>query len=249
MNQWYSDDDMWRVFYDCMFDNESFQQAVEDTLQLLKLLNSPVSSVLDLACGPGRHVLGFAAQGLAVTGVDLSAYLLNRAAQEIADKELTATLVHADLLDFKPTECFDLITSLFNLFSSFGYYENPDDNQQVLNNAYQWLKPGGHFVIDVFSKEQAALHMEPVHCTEYDNGDLRFERPILIDNMNVYANEWILVRDQRAYRWQYQHFIYSAQELQDRLEKAGFTDLEIYGSMVGADYDMEATRLVLVARK
>lgn len=246
MNQWYSDDDMWRVFYDCMFDDESFQQAAKDTTQLLKLLSSPVTSVLDLACGPGRHLIGFAAQGFAVTGVDLSAYLLNRAAQEIEDRKLTATLVHADLLDYQPNERFDLIT---NLFSSFGYYENPENNQQVLNNAYQWLSPGGHFVIDVFSKEQAALHIEPVHCTEYDNGDLRFERPILVDNMNVYANEWVLVREQHAYRWQYQHFIYSAQELQDRLEKAGFTDIKIYGSMAGDDYDMEATRLVLVARK
>lgn len=246
MSQWYSNDDMWRVFYDCMFDGESFQQAAEDTSQLLKLINSPVSSVLDLACGPGRHVLGFSAQGLTVTGVDLSAYLLNRAALEIESRELTATLVHADLLDYKPSEQFDLIT---NLFSSLGYYENPDDNQKVLNNAYQWLKPAGHLVIDVFSKEQAALHMEPVHCTEYDNGDVRFERPILVDNMNVYANEWILVRDSQAYRWQYQHFIYSAQELQDRLKIAGFSDIKIYGSMAGDDYDMDATRLILVAGK
>lgn len=246
MNQWYSNDDMWRVFYDCMFDENSFQQAAKDSAQLIKLLDAPIHSVLDLACGPGRHVVGFAEQGLAVTGVDLSAYLLNRAAQIIDDKKLTATLVHVDMLSYEPTDSFDLIT---NLFSSFGYYENPDENQRVLNKAYQWLNPQGHLVIDVFSKEQAAMHMEPVHCTEYDNGDVRFERPLLINNMSVYANEWILVRDQQAYRWHYQHFVYSAQELQDSLFKAGFKEVEIYGSMKGDDYDMDAMRLVLIAKK
>ncbi|MCX7545701.1 class I SAM-dependent methyltransferase [Marinicella gelatinilytica] len=246
MTQWFDNDDMWRIFYDCMFDADSFQSADQDCENLLKLCDFPGHNVLDLACGPGRHVAGFARRGLAVTGVDLSGFLLNQAAQHIDKEGLDATLVHADLLRYEPQKTFDLIT---NLFSSFGYYENPKDNQQVLNNAYRWLKPGGQFVLDVFSKEQAAMHIEPVHCTEYDNGDVRFERPLLIDNMNVYANEWILVREGQAYRWQYQHFIYSAQELQGRLEKAGFDDIHIYGSMCGDDYDMESTRLVLVARK
>lgn len=246
MTHWFDNDDMWRIFYDCMFDRSSFKRAQQECSDILALIKAPVKTVLDLACGPGRHVAGFAQQNLTVVGVDLSGYLLNRAAHHIDQKSLNATLVQADLLAYEPSQTFDLIT---NLFSSFGYYESPDDNQKLLNLAYQWLNPSGSLVLDVFSKEQAAMHIEPVHCTEYDNGDVRFERPVLTDNLSVYNNEWILVRDQKAHRWQYQHYVYSATELNQMLKQAGFKNVEIYGSFSGDDYDMEAERLVMVAKK
>ncbi|TDR23810.1 class I SAM-dependent methyltransferase [Marinicella litoralis] len=243
---WFDNNEMWEVFYDCMFDRESFAVAKTQCQQIINLVDHPVKSVLDMACGPGRHVLGFAAMNIETTGVDLSGYLLNQAANQIDHEKLSANLVHSDLLAYQPNNKFDLIT---NLFTSFGYYNNPAENQQVLNNAYQWLNPKGTFIIDTFGKEQAAHAMEPVHCTEYDNGDLRFERPLLVDNMNIYSNEWILVRDNQAHRWEYEHFVYTAQELTAMLLQAGFKNIEIYGSLNKADYDLSAERLVAVARK
>ncbi|MEZ5471211.1 MAG: methyltransferase domain-containing protein [Marinicella sp.] len=243
---WYDNNQMWETFYDCMFDVDSFALAIKQCQQIISLANHPVNSVLDMACGPGRHLIGFAQMDLEVTGVDLSGYLLNHAANLIDQKGLSATLVHSDLLDFQPKQKFDLIT---NLFTSFGYYPNPADNQKVLDNAYQWLNLGGSLIIDTFGKEQVAHAIEPVHCTEYDNGDIRFERPVLVDHMNIYANEWILVRGNQAYRWEYEHFVYSAKELIIMLEKAGFKAIQIYGSLEKTDYDLAAERLVAVARK
>lgn len=246
MTSWFSDEDMWRVFYDCMFDANQFRQARQDCANLCSLINQPITTGLDLSCGPGRHLLGFADQDIQMTGVDLSGFLLNQAANHIESEGVDADLVLSDLLDYQPRHSFDLIT---NLFSSFGYYDDPKDNQLLLNKIHQWLNPSGYFVLDVFSKEQAAMHIEPVHCTEYDNGDIRFERPLLTDHLSVYSNEWILVRGDKAYRWSYQHYVYSAVELEDMLQQAGFTAIDIYGSFSGDDYDMDAERLVVVAQK
>jgi ubiquinone/menaquinone biosynthesis C-methylase UbiE len=243
---WYDNNEMWEVFYDCMFDAESFALAQQQCQQILELIDSPINSVLDLACGPGRHVIGFAEQNIETTGVDLSAYLLNQAANLIDQKQLSATLVHSDLLSYQPTKKFDLIT---NLFTSFGYYSKPTDNQMVLNNAYQWLNQRGTLVIDTFGKEQVAHAIEPVHCTEYENGDLRFERPVLVENMSLYANEWVLVRGDKAYRWEYEHFVYTPIELTTMLNKAGFKKVEIYGSFEQDDYDLSAERLIAIAHK
>ena len=243
---WFDNNDMWERFYDCMFDDDSFALADQQCQQILQLVPGPVDSVLDLACGPGRHVLGFARLGKKITGVDLSGYLLNRAANLIDQQQLTANLVHSDLLQYQPQRSFNLIT---NLFTSFGYYSEPADNQKVLENAHGWLNDGGHLIIDTFGKEQAAHAIEPVHCTEYDNGDLRFERPLLTDNMNVYSNEWILVRGDQAHRWEYQHFVYSANELTHMLKQAGFRHIQVFGSLAADDYDLAAERLVLVAQK
>ena len=243
---WFDNNEMWEIFYDCMFDHDSFETANQQCQQIIDLVGHPVSSVLDLACGPGRHLLGFSRLGLKVTGVDLSGYLLNQAANLFEQENLKVTLVHSDLLAYQPQSKFDLIT---NLFTSFGYYPEPKNNQQILNNAYTQLNDGGSLLIDTFGKEQAAHAIEPVHCTEYENGDLRFERPLLIDNMQIYSNEWILVRDKQAYRWEYQHFVYSAEEITIMLKQAGFNTVEIYGSLTREDYDLTADRLVVVARK
>jgi ubiquinone/menaquinone biosynthesis C-methylase UbiE len=243
---WFDNNEMWEIFYDCMFDQESFALANKQCQQILDLVDRPVNSVLDMACGPGRHVLGFSRLSLKVYGLDLSSYLLNQAANLVEQEQLDATLIHSDMLAYQPKNKFDLIT---NLFTSFGYYTTPAENQQVLNNVYNWLNPSGTLVIDTFGKEQAAHAIEPVHCTEYDNGDLRFERPLLVDNMNVYSNEWILVRDNQAYRWEYEHFVYSANELTTMLKQAGFKQVEIYGSFNKDDYDLATERLVAVARK
>lgn len=243
---WYEDESLWEVFYDCMFDAKSFAHAKKQCPQILEMVGHPVHKALDLACGPGRHLLGFATYGIEATGVDLSGYLLSRAANHLEQADLPSTLVHTDMLTYQPTEKFDLIT---NLFTSFGYYPNDDDNQKLLNLSYQWLNKGGSLVIDTFGKEQLAHTMEPVHVTEYDNGDLRFERPLLVDDMRVFANEWILVRGEEAFRREYQHYVYTAQEMRHMLQQAGFTDIRIYGSFEGDAYDLEAERLIAVAHK
>ena len=243
---WYQDESLWEVFYDCMFDQASFDLAKQQCPQILEMVGHPVKNMLDLACGPGRHLLGFSSFGIDVTGVDLSGYLLSQAANHFEAAQAEGALVHCDMLAYEPKQKFDLIT---NLFTSFGYYADAKDNQKLLNQAFQWLNKGGSLVIDTFGKEQVAHMMEPVHLTEYDNGDLRIERPMLIDDMSVFANEWILVRGNEAFRREYQHFVYSAVEMKAMLADAGFVDIRIYGSYEGDEYDMESERLIAVAQK
>jgi len=243
---WYQDEQLWEVFYDSMFDADSFAEAAQQVPQILSMVPGKVDKVLDMACGPGRHVIPFARMGLDVTGVDASGFLLNRAAHMIESEGVDATLVHADMLSYQPTGGFDLVT---NLFTSFGYYEKPEDNQKLLNQIHDMLNESGHLVLDVFGKEYLLQTMEPVHLTEYDNGDIRIERPLLVDEMQVFSNEWILIRGDQAYRKHYQHYVYTATELRQMLKQAGFSSVTLYGSFDGAPYDMESERLIAVAQK
>ncbi len=243
---WYADDDMWRDFYHCMFDEDSFAEAAEQCQAMLNWLDAPPQRVLDAACGPGRHLCGFAQLGLQVQGVDLSAYLLAQARQRLERQGLAAQLTQSDLLQHRPQQPVHLITHLFN---SFGYYADESDNRAVLKRFCDWLEPGGHLVIDVFSKELLARSIEPVHLTEYDNGDVRIERPILIDDMSRYSNEWMLVRGDQVIRWAYSHAVYAATELQAALRDAGFEVVQTFGNFDGDAYDLDAERLIVLARK
>jgi len=243
---WYDDDSLWETFYDCMFDESSFAEAKEQIPNLLALINHEVTSLLDLGCGPGRHCLPLASKGFEVTGLDASLYLLARAKEKAQQHNVTIDFIQANMLDFKSEHKFDLI---INMFNSFGYFDTPEQNQQVINNAYANLADKGSLLIDTVGKETLARIIEPVHLSEYDNGDIRIERPLLINDMQIFSNQWILIKGNQAYRYDYQHYVYTPVELTQMCKQAGFTKVEIYGSLQGDAYDLESDRLVVIASK
>jgi hypothetical protein len=50
-------------------------------------------------------------------------------------------------------------------------------------------------------------------------------------------------------RFKFHHTIYSGQELRERLERAGFSDVGIYGNLDGDEYGPNAERLIAIGRK
>ena len=243
---WYEDDKLWEMFYECMFDEESFIQAQEQIPELLSLVSTDVCRVLDLGCGPGRHCLALAKMGYEVTGVDTSAFLLSRAKEKALKSNLSVKFIRANMLDFKSDKKFDLIVNMFN---SFGYFDTQEDNQMVLNTAYENLADKGTLLLDTVGKETLARTIQPVHLSEYENGDIRIERPVLIENMQIFSNQWMLIRGDKVFTRDYQHFVYTPMELSQMCYQAGFKQVDCYGSLQADTYDLASDRLVVVAQK
>ena len=243
---WYEDDDLWEKFYDCMFDDDSFKLAEIQCQNLLSLVNHPVTSILDAGCGPGRHSLALSKMGYSVTGIDSSKFLLTKAKHKAIHAELRSHFELANMLNYQAEKPQDLI---INMFNSFGYFDSQEKNQAFVNQCYQNLTDCGTFLIDTVGKETLARQIEPVHLSEYANGDIRIERPLLIDNMQIFSNEWILIQGDKAFHRNYQHYVYTPIELSQMCYQAGFKTVEIYGSLMGDDYDLESDRLVIVAEK
>jgi len=202
--------------------------------------------VLDLACGPGRHAVPLAQRGLKVTGVDLSNHLLQQAGEYADRSACQVEWVREDMRSFKRQASFDLIICMW---TSFGYFDDPDDDLMVLQNCHHNLADGGALLLDVVGKERVIRDLNPVHLTEFDNGDLLVERPLLSDEMTRYNNEWLLIRGDRVDRTEWHHQLYSGLELGDRLQQAGFSEVSIKGSLDGDEYDLDAERLIAVAWK
>ena len=244
--EWFENEEFWRIFGDCMFAEERFRAAEEEIDPILALTMVVSGEVLDLGCGPGRHAIPLALRGFSVTGVDLSAVLLQRAGERARAADAAVEFTRADMRRFKRPDGFDLIVSMW---TSFGYFADPQDDQRVLENCRCNLRPGGTLLIDVVGKEYVVRNIQPVHLSEYDDGVILIERPLLEAQMTRYANEWILVRNGAAHTAHWHHNLYTGTELAERLKRAGFADVAIYGGLGGQDYDMDAERLVAVARK
>ena len=120
----------------------------------------PGSHVLDLGCGTGRHSRYMACRGFDVTGLDLSAESLKLAK---ASESANLRFLRQDMrLPFRAGP-FDHIV---NLFTSFGYFDDPSDHMAVVHNIASALRPGGSLVLDYLNVRQAESRLTPVEVVE-----------------------------------------------------------------------------------
>ena len=243
---WYDDDTFWQLFYPFMFGPERFELASEQATLLQELSGCMGGSVLDLACGPGRFVVPFAKLGYKVTGVDRTAYLLEKARAYAAQEQVDVEFVQEDMRRFVRPGAFDLVV---NLFTSFGYFADPADNQVVLENVHASLANGGAFVVDIMGKETVARIFRDADVAPLDDGSFVVQQRDAVNDWCEMDNYWTMVKAGQARTFHIRHWIYSGWELKQMLLAAGFAEVALYGNLSGTPYGPDARRLIAVARK
>lgn len=241
---WFADDAFWRETYSFMFTDARLAAATSEVEQIMTLAECSDGRVLDLACGPGRHSVAFARRGFEVTGVDRSPFLLERARANARDAGVEVEWTQADMRGFRRPRAFDLAICLF---TSFGFFRDDHDNQQVLTNVAASLAPGGAFVLDVLGKEVHARRYMATTSRDLPDGVV-VHRHQIVDDWTRIQNEWIILRDGASRSFHFSHWLYSARELSDMFRRAGFAQVRVYGDLAGAPYGADASRLVVVGR-
>ena len=247
MTEWFTDESFWKDLYPFMFPETRFAAAVEETDKLLSLVKVDGTRVLDLCCGPGRHSIELARRGFKVTGVDRSPFLLSIAQERAKAAGVQVEWVHDDMRNFVRPSAFDLA---LNLFTAFGYFENPAEDEKVLSNIHESLVHGGRGVIDVRGKESLARGFMPTASERSPDGNATLiQRHEVVDDWTRIRNEWILIKGEEVKSFRFLLNIYSGRELRHILHQAGFHHVHLYGDLEGHAYGLDARRLIAVARK
>jgi SAM-dependent methyltransferase len=246
MAEWFENESFWREMYPYMFDKQAFAAADEQVRKILKLTGVRRGAVLDLCCGPGRHSVALTKRGFQVAGVDRTRFLLNKARRHAKSARARVEFVRSDMRDFVRPDTYRLALSLF---TSFGYFDDKDEDCHVLRNVFASLKPGGVCLIDVMGKERIAKILQPTHSTRHPDGTLLVHMHEIFDDWTRIRNEWILIKGNRAKRFKFHHTLYSGQELKNLMLGAGFAEVKLFGDFDGHPYGPDAPRLVAVARK
>lgn len=243
---WYEQDNFWATFESVLFTQQRIAEAGEEVEQVLKLLDLQAGArVCDLCCGIGRHSLELARRGFEVTGVDRTARYLAQARARAKDEGLNVEFVAEDARSFSRPEVFDLVV---NLLTSFGYFEDEDDDRKVLANIYSSLKSNGRLVMDLVGKEVLARIFRERDWDQLDDAIILKEAKLSEDWSRI-ENRWILIKDGRQHEGRFSLRLYSAAELKELLKRCEFSQVDIYGDLTGEPYDQNAKRLVVVARK
>jgi SAM-dependent methyltransferase len=246
--QWSDDDAYWTATYPFMFPESRFVQAATGLPKLLALVGCSEGTVLDLCCGPGRHAVPLARIGFKVTAVDRTSFLLDKAKAYAAAANAAPNIewVQADMRDFLRPNAFNLALSMF---TSFGYFEDLDDNRKVLRNVFASLTSGGVLLMDVMGKETLAKNFRPTHSDMLPNGDLLVERTQVVEDWSKVQGEWTIIKAGHVQTFQIRLWCFSARELKDLLHSAGFSRVSVFGDADGKPYGPDARRLMAVAWK
>ena len=246
MTVWYEEDDFWEIMAPKIFGRKQWENAPEEVGNAISLLKiSPGAYVLDLCCGPGRHSLELARLGFHVIGVDRTPDYLAEARKQAEAEGLNVDFVLGDMRDFCRPATFDAV---LNLYTSFGYFENPGDDRQVLKNIHSSLRTGGRLLIELMGKEVLAGIFRERDWHEED-GIIFLEERKLSSGWGSIQARWIMIKGKERIEFTFSLRLYSGAELSSLLSESGFSSVELFGDLSGMPYDQTAKRLVALATK
>jgi SAM-dependent methyltransferase len=169
VNNWFSS---WfdSPYYHILYKERNQEEAQLFMDNLVHYLNLPEeATILDLACGKGRHAIHLNQLGFNVLGADLSANSILE-----ANKSANATLHFKEHDMREPFE--EKFDAIFNLFTSFGYFENPADNLKTLKAMKNSLTEYGFAVIDFMNVHQVLANLIPEEVKTVDGIDFHIKR-------------------------------------------------------------------------
>ena len=160
-------------YYHILYKDRNYREAQIFMDNLTHYLNLPEKAkVLDLACGKGRHSIYLNQLGYNVIGADLSENSIAEANKNVND------YLHFQVHDMR--EPFDdKFDAIFNLFTSFGYFENDDDNIKTLVAIKNSLTEYGFAVIDFMNVNQVIANLVPEETKTVDGIDFYIKRYVL----------------------------------------------------------------------
>src|SRR5262245_44459714 len=244
--EWFDNDAFWRETLFYIFAEKRVALASELIDKALRLTNLKGKSALDLGCGTGKFAIALAERGFSVTAVDRTKYLLDKARAKARSMHITVERLREDMRDFVRPEAYDFVLSMF---STFGYFEDRREDAAVLANISKSLRPGGVFLMDIMGKEILAKMFQRSSAQTLPDGSVLVEQRSVLDDWTRILNEWTIIRNGRARKFTLLLNIYSGQELRQEMERAGFVDVKLYGSLDGDPYGPDAARLIAVGRK
>ncbi len=228
-------------YYHMLYGNRNEHEAKDFIDKLVDVIDvNPDSYLLDLCCGKGRHSRYLNEKGFSVKGVDLSDQSIEFAKQ--FENETLNFEIH-DMRDQMAGVSFDVV---LNLFTSFGYFENQDDNQKVISSVNSYLKKGGIFVID-FLNVKKVIDSLPVNETKScESIDFKINKTL----ENGFIIKTIEFTDGDDYNYQEKVAALEFDFFEKALENEGFEITDVYGSYDLDSFDVtKSDRLIIKATK
>lgn len=213
--------------YDELMKSVPYPMWVGYYLLLLSQQDVHPKTVLDVCCGTGTMCERLTAEGLQMSGIDLSAEMIAVAKAKTESKGTAIEYWCADATDFELNKTFDAALSFYD---SLNNILEPDRLQNAFRCVANHLPPGGSWIFDLntaYAFEKRFFDQQNLRA----NAKLRYKwegdwdpaTRLITVNMEFWhgGKELKEVHVQRAY---------DEDEVREMLARAGFEDVHVYNS-------------------
>lgn len=231
-------------YYHQLYFNRDDNEAavfIDNLINYLKPV--PGSSMLDVACGKGRHSIQLANKGFDVTGIDLSDDSINEALTCQSD------LLHFYKHDMRLPFWINYFDFAFNFFTSFGYFKTRREHDNAIRTIAQSLKKDGIFVMDFLNVHFAEDHL--VHQSEKEIEGINYIITKWYDETHFYKK--IIIEDpalQEPLIFTEKVAKFSLGDFTEMFAYQGLQIQEVFGDYAFNIYDVKKSpRMVMIAKK
>lgn len=254
------------AWYRDWFDSEAYEvvyreRNLDDARRLLGLVEraaqpEPGASVLDVACGRGRHSRLLAARGYRVTGIDLAPNAIGTARRRAESEALDVDFRVADMRDLPFESDFD---GVVNLFTSFGYFETDAEHQAALDAMARALRPGGFLIQDFLNPDFVLDRLVPedTRTTEAQGigtVEIRQKRWVSGDGRRLNKRITLCCFDHGTGEPDEHTFtesvrLYRRADFETLHARAGLSVRQVFGDYDGGAFGPSSPRLILFSRR
>ena len=225
-------------YYHILYKERNYREAQLFMDTITHYLNLPEKAkVLDLACGKGRHAIYLNQLGFDVVGADLSENSIAEATKNTNDT------LHFQVHDMREPydEKFDAI---FNLFTSFGYFENEADNLKTLIAIKESLSEYGFAVIDFMNVNQVIENLVAEETKIVDEITFHIKR----SHVDHFIIKEIDFEDEgETYHFTEKVSAFTLDDFQSMMDEAGIYLLDTFGDYkLKKFHKKDSERLIMI---
>ena len=225
-------------YYHILYKNRNEEEAQVFMDNVTHYLNMPENgTILDLACGKGRHSIYLNKLGYQVTGVDLSE---NSIATANESSNETLQFITHDMRE-PWNETYDAV---FNLFTSFGYFDTHEDNIKTLKAIKDSINEYGFGVIDFFNADFIIENLVAEETKEIDGIAFNIKR--FVENKKIIKE--IRFEDKgESFYFTEKVSAFTLTDFEAMMEEAGIYLLDIFGDYkLRKFYKTQSERLIMI---
>lgn len=207
--------------------------------------------LLDIGCGPGIYAEKFAKMSYQVTGIDFSKRSIKYAQSSAFKQNLDITYHYQDYMYMNLNEVFDLAAMIYCDYGAL----STADRKIIMQKVFEHLKPGGKFLLDVFSiAKYNSFEEKQTWEICHDGGFWRTGKYAALNGCYKYSNHVTLeqisiISDSETASYYLWSTYFTRDMLIKEADDAGFKTCKVLGDVAGSTYQEDSFTIAILLEK